>query len=217
MPTPNLTKVRKNKELHKVFAAYLKSKGYTNLYTFVLANDDPAKSLTFFNEDINGAEERFVGRLKNVMIGAWAKTKTNVENEMRAQGLDPTGADKPQVWNRIFRDRQFVRIYEQLMGKVEELFEELSKSDDFLKSKPYKEYVRKEIKKHGKALRKDLKMEAEVDDIIGLAFAVQTGDTGSTRSLSNLIAEAEGKATKKKTKGATIVANMQKALGRLGL
>lgn len=217
MSTPNLNTIRKNAQLHKVFVGYLNGKNYISLYKFMLKNNDIMEAVDFFATKINGHEEKFLGKLKNVMLGAWGKIKKNVESQMRNDGKDPTGADKNQVADLIFEDPQLERIYFQLMGRVEDLFEDLSQSDDFLKSKSYQTYVKQTIKKNSKSLQKDLKLEADRDDFLGLAFALQTGDSGSARSLSNLIAEADEKKTKKKTRGGDVLSRMQKALKKIGL
>lgn len=215
MPTPHLDKVRKNATLHKVFVAHIKARKLQKLYAFVLKNDDPLKAIEFFFNEANASEVAFMGNYRNPVLKAWGITKNNEEILMRGEGLDPTGADKGIVFDRVANNRAFHGVFYKTMEKIEELFDKEAESDTFLKSKVYKAYVKAEIKKQAKSLRKDLKLEAKVDDIIGLAFAVQTGDAGSTRTLSNLIAEAETKATKKKYKGASIVAGMQQALKRL--
>ena len=217
MPTPNLDKVRKNAALHKVFVAYIKSKKLGKLYAFMLKNDDPIKAIDFFFNEANASEVAFMGNLRNPVLKAWNITKNNEEILMRGEGLDPTGADKGKVFDRVAENRAFEGVFFKVMAKIDELFDGLSKGDEFLKSKTYKAYVKAEIKKQAKGLRKDLKIDADMDDFIGLAFAVQTGDAGSTRTLSNLIAEAETKAKKKKYKGASIVSAMQTALKRVGL
>ncbi|MEP2639691.1 hypothetical protein [Roseobacter sp.] len=212
MPTPNLDTVRKNAALHKVFVAYIKAKHLGKLYAFVLKTDNPLKAIEFFFNEVNKAEEKFIGKYRNPVLKAWSITKTNVEAKMRRDGLDPDGADKGKVWDIVAEDRAFHGIFFKTMEKIDELFDGLSQSPEFLKSAPYKAYVKAEIKKQAKGLRKNLKLDAELDDIIGLAFAVQTGDANSTRNLSDLIAEVETKTKKKKTKGSSIVSDMKKAL-----
>ena len=81
-------------------------------------------------------------------------------------------------------------------------------NNHFLKSKEYKAYVKSTIKSQGKSLRKDLKLEAEVDDVIGLAFALETGDTGEANRISVQIAKAEEAAGRKGTKAKDVMKRM---------
>jgi hypothetical protein len=211
MPMPHLTKIRKNAELHKVFLAYLKSKQIINLYKAVLTLGTPEQGVPFFTEKTNSAEKAFLGKLSKVMLVAWSNAKQRAENEAAAnnQTLNPD-----QLHERIMADRLLEKHFYEMMRRTEQLFEDLSKGDEFLKSKPYKAYIRKAIKKEDKALKKDLKLEAAVDDIIGLAFAVEAGNDAEARKLADLIAETDAvkNKTKKKTKGSAVIAMMKKAM-----
>lgn len=211
MPMPHLTKIRKNSELHKVFLAYLKSKKIIDLYKAVLTLRTPQQGVPFFVEKTNSAEKAFLGQLSKVMLVAWANAKKRAENEAAANNETLNAAE---LHARIMQDRRLEAHFQEMKKRTEQLFEDLSKGDEFLKSKPYKAYIRKAIKKEDKALKKELKLEAEVDDIIGLAFAVEAGNDAEARKLADLIAETDAvkNKTKKKAKGSTVIAMMRKAM-----
>ena len=210
MSTPNLDRIRKNSDLGTAFVKFLNAKKLTRLYKNYYKLDDPSKAWEWF-DDMTGPEKTVAGKVHSfpaILVGkAFEQAKKN-------KGSDLSTDEKGELFDAIKQGNHWrTNIYPKSMDHIGKNLEKLA-NGGFLKSKEYKAYVKSTIKGQAKSLRKDLKLEAEVDDIIGLAFAMETGDTGEANRISVQIAKAEEAAGRKGTKAKDIMKRMGAAVAK---
>ncbi|MEM7742235.1 MAG: hypothetical protein AAF409_00880 [Pseudomonadota bacterium] len=208
MRTPNLDTIRGNRTLLQMFLKFLQRRNLVRLYQFYYEHENEVTAYRLSYDKVTAPEKAFLGKVYTAVI--WAYTNelvkaTNALENDNYRGGSATAA-KQEVHRRAFASTGWKATFEKSMDHIGKLLEKLA-TDEFLKSKPYQTYVRATIKKKGKSMRKNFKLDVEIDDFLGLAFAVQTGDGPTVRRLSQEIAEAETVKTKKKTKATDIVSD----------
>ncbi len=213
MRTPNLDIIRGNQPLLRMFLTFLQQRNLVRLYQFYYEHGDEVTAYRLFYDKVTAPEKAFLGKIYAAVIRAYmselVKATTALENE-NYRGGSATAVEQ-EVHRRAFASPGWKTTFEKSMEHIGKLLEKLA-TDEFLKSKPYQTYVRATIKKQGKSMRKNLKLDAEMNDFLGLAFAIQTGDGPTVRRLSQEIAEAETVTTKKKKKATDIVADLRNML-----
>ncbi|MBP1852546.1 hypothetical protein [Rhizobium halophytocola] len=202
MATPNLDRIRKNSDIGTVFVKFLAAQKLSRLYQNYYEMD--AKEAWDWFSTMTQQEKKLVGNVH--ALPAIMTMKAIAAAEAKNGGTLST-AEKTKIEDRIKAD-SWGNIYIKAMETIGKKLEELA-TDTFLKSKEYQSYVKKTIKSQGSALRKDLKLEADVDDVIGLAFALETGDTGAANRISVQIAKAEVAAGRKGTSASSILKMMR--------
>ena len=217
----NLMMIERNPRLKKAWIGYLESKQLDRAYSTALMCKDTRFFFEQFMKRMTGSEQRAFKRIRNAAITIGDKVNEHLSKKIPEKlGMSQTDfADRAKTDSKLLKQyedafhahKSIVTFMEDAKQSMLNTFNDLADSDSFKNSNYYSAYLKSAVDPRTLGREMDL-LEFEVDDILKMAVAVQTGDTSTANRMSKQIAKSHKAKKGKAFSAAEIFKKMTGAL-----
>ncbi|MEM7743093.1 MAG: hypothetical protein AAF409_05230 [Pseudomonadota bacterium] len=215
-----ITRINKDTALYAALRKVMVKKKLQRLLDFTLTDDDPTSAFWGFLHNHTGPENKFSnGTLTKVMN---AHEKLLDKQRKKIVKIDPNFEDRDKidhmspfdyVVNAVNESSEWKQIYKAMMVSLKTRLVTFV-NNEFPHTPEYAAYFRAVGERDAAKLAREMELDRELDDFLGLTVAVAQNDTAAVNRLSRQLSDRHQPRRGKKFKPGDIVKKIKAKFGR---